>query len=167
MTEYTLQNKSSCHLLNAYFTFSFPNSCNLGNLFHTQKKSKLQRGSGNHTMSQQDSDKAGIQSQVSPQFHTIKVRTGLPGLGSDDPLFCSQDHFFFFLLRRLSVLRLAASSFLYSELLVDYLTLGYSDCTGYSFYQWLQGFASPPICSAQCWLPAFLVNPWRGSCWFG
>lgn len=28
-------------------------------------------------------------------------------------------------------------------------------------------FCSPPIRSAKCWLPAFLVNPCCGSCWFG
>lgn len=28
-------------------------------------------------------------------------------------------------------------------------------------------FCFPPICSAKCWLPVFLVNPWGGSCEFG
>lgn len=89
---------------------------------------------------------------------------GLSGLGSPDPLFCSQGHFFF-----PQAFCFDIGCFFMSEL----WAVGRLSHSWLLKWCWIQlrsmasRFCFPPICSAKCWLPAFLVNPWCGACWFG
>lgn len=111
-------------------------------------------------------------------------KNSLSGLGSADPPFCGQGHSF----PRLSWVRWVASSFLQSDLVVDYFTLGCWGCAGYCLYQWLQRFSSTQYAqqsagfllslltpgvtlvglvdpTAFCLLSGSLPDQWCGACW--
>lgn len=89
-------------------------------------------------------------------------KNSLSGLGSADPPLCGQGHFPQAVLSEPCCLILSAvwvtDRLFYPRLLRLCWVLPLSMTPTFFFY---------PICSAKCWLPAFLVNPWCDSCWFG